>query len=72
MSNTNYVYGNKGQMIGYVREDSSRVMAYGQGGKYLGSYWKSSNQTQTNVGQRVCFGNGAQSLVINSQGNQGK
>ena len=68
MSNINYVFGDKGQRIGYVQEDSSRVMAYGQGGKYLGSYWKSGNQTMTDKGQRVCFGNGAQSLVINSQG----
>jgi hypothetical protein len=68
MSNIQRVYGNKGQYIGYVQEDSSRVTAYGEGGKYLGSYWKSGNQTVTDKGQRVCFGNGAQALVINSQG----
>jgi hypothetical protein len=59
-----YVYGNKGQMIGYLREDSSGTKAYGVGGKYLGSYWNASNQTQTDKGQRVCFGDGARGLIM--------
>lgn len=60
------MYGDKGQYIGYIQEDSSRVMAFGDKGQYLGSYWKTANQTQTDKGVRVCFGNGAQALVINN------
>ena len=60
------LFGDKGQYIGYIQEDSSRVSAFGEKGEYLGSYWKTGNQTCTDKGVRVCFGNGAQALVINN------
>lgn len=64
--NIERLYGDRGQYIGYLQEDSSRLMAYSETGQYLGSYWKNNNQTQTDKGVRVCFGNGAQALVINN------
>lgn len=57
MSDVKRLYGNKGQYLGSIREDSVNIRAYDQNGKPVGIYNKSADQTYNANGTRQSFGN---------------
>lgn len=62
--NIKRVYGDKGQYLGYVNEDSTNVRVYDDKGKPVGTYNKSSDQTYNDKGGRSTFGNTVTSKLI--------
>jgi len=52
------IYGDKGQYMGYLTEDSTNVRAFDAKGKPVGTYNKAANQTYNGSGgARISFGN---------------
>lgn len=58
------IYGDKGQYLGYMTEDSKNVRAYDDKGKPVGTYNKTADQTYNANGSRSTFGN----TVVNKLG----
>jgi hypothetical protein len=58
------IYGDKGQYLGYMTEDSKNVRAYDDKGKPVGNYNKTADQTYNANGSRSTFGN----TVVNKLG----
>jgi|TARA_R110000868_G_scaffold7148_2_gene39261 IMP cyclohydrolase len=57
MSDVKRLYGDKGQYLGSIQEDSVNIRAFDNKGKPVGTYNKSADQTYNANGTRNSFGN---------------